>query len=529
VWAKQPGGTGYGKGHGIAADSGGNIYLTGEFTGTLNFGSTTLVGSYYDQCFVARMDGNGNWIWANLASMQGGGGIAISVDHANNLLVTGSFYGTAGFGTVSLTSSGNCDIFMAGMDNGGNWLWAKRAGGGGYDYGLGIVGDMDGNVLIIGDFEGTASFGPHMLYCSGPTDAFLAKLDSGGNWIQAIKAGGSGTDDCEGIVLDSTGNAYITGEYRTTAYFGPYSLTTPGGARTYLAKLGVKAISLLSDPALDFGFVTANGKSDWQDVAFSNTGTTSITISGVSISGEPQHFEIDNPPSGLVLAPGESAAFQVRFTPQQAGIFADTLNIANNSANQPDLQVSLAGKAHFELWSGTIVVDQTVIVPHEIILPIAAGTQVQFAPGAGLEVYGSLRAAGTGNAWIHFTAQNAELGWNGLAFLEQNTPADSSYLAYCEISQGVAGGRDLPEGGADPCGRLRFADPGKLHPQPGRGRTRWRPVCIQFLRRVLQLCSSPQFCLQRRRGGLSRKCRSPAGATDDRRQCLDHRPGGNSG
>ncbi|MBW6513256.1 MAG: Ig-like domain-containing protein [Candidatus Syntrophosphaera sp.] len=449
LWASQAGGSSGEEGHGIAADSSGKIYLTGNFWGTSQFGSTTLVASGpYANSFVAKMDSDGNWLWAKRAAMYNGTGNAIAVGSNGNLLVTGWFYGTAEFGATSLTSSGLEDIYIAGMDSNSNWLWAQRAGGGGYDSGNGIAVDMEGNAMITGNFNGTASFGSQTLYSSGSSDLFFAKLDAGGNWIQAIKAGGTSTDEGMGIVLDNSGKAYLTGEYRNTAYFGPYSLTSSDpGARAFVAKLSVREISLLSAPAMDFGSLTIGGQSEWQAVALSNEGTPNITISEIYFDGDPQHYELAENPGSLVLAPGDSTTLMVRFNPQEAGIHNDILHIINNSGNQPDLQIALSGVAQFPLWSGNMVVSQNVVVPHGIILQVEPGTQVQFAPGTGIDVHGSLQAPGTQDGWITFTAQNEALGWDGLAFLGENTLADSSYLAYCQISHGLAGPGDLPEGG----------------------------------------------------------------------------------
>jgi len=101
-------------------------------------------------------------------------------------------------------------------------------------------------------------------------------------------------------------------------------------------------------------------------------------------------LKLEETPGSLVLAPGDSDTLMVRFNPQEPGIHNDVLHIINDSGNQPDLQISLSGVAQFPVWTGNMVVDQNVVVPHGINLTVEPGTQVQFAPGTGIDVYGSL-------------------------------------------------------------------------------------------------------------------------------------------
>ena len=130
-WAKKAGGTSYDNGLSIAIDANENSYVTGYFSGSATFGTTTLTSSseYYSDIFVAKLDNNSNWLWVK----QAGGtnwdyGYGIAVDANGNSYVTGYFYNSATFGTTTLTSSGYADIFVAKLDSSGNWLWAKQAG-----------------------------------------------------------------------------------------------------------------------------------------------------------------------------------------------------------------------------------------------------------------------------------------------------------------------------------------------------------------------------------------------------------------
>jgi len=241
LWAKQAGGNNWDVGFGIATDSSGNSYVTGFFAESASFGSTTLTSSGGEDIFVAKLDSSGNWLWAKQAggtSPDYGWGIAI--DSSENSYVTGYFEGTASFGTTNLTSSGVQDIFIAKLDSSGNWLWVKQAGGNNWDVGFGIATDSSGNSYITGLFAEFASFGSTTLTSSGQDDIFVAKLDNNGNWLWVKQAGGISSDEGFAITTDSSENSYVTGYYQGTASFGSIELTSSGGNDIFIAKLGAE-------------------------------------------------------------------------------------------------------------------------------------------------------------------------------------------------------------------------------------------------------------------------------------------------
>ena len=62
-------------------------------------------------------------------------GYSLKTDKLGNIYVTGSFQGTVQFGGVNVTSKGGSDIFIAKYSNSGNLIWIKTPGGTGYDDG----------------------------------------------------------------------------------------------------------------------------------------------------------------------------------------------------------------------------------------------------------------------------------------------------------------------------------------------------------------------------------------------------------
>ncbi|MDD4309565.1 MAG: SBBP repeat-containing protein, partial [Candidatus Cloacimonetes bacterium] len=296
IWAKQAGGTVYDYGQAIATDINGNSYVTGYFYGAATFGSTMLVSSGGSaDIFIAKLDSSGNFLWAK----QAGGtsfdhGYCISTDSNGNCYVTGYFYGTAIFGATTLTSNGSSgygDIFIAKLDANGNYLWVKQAGGTSNDIGYGIATDSNGNSYVTGYFAGTATFGTTSLTSSGGYDIFIAKLDTNGNYLWAKKAGGTSTDEGNGIATDSSGNSYVTGYFNGTATFGTTTLTSNGSSYSdiFIAKLDTNGNYLWAKNAggtsgdYGYGISTDSSGNSYVTGYFNGTATfvtTSLTSSG---------------------------------------------------------------------------------------------------------------------------------------------------------------------------------------------------------------------------------------------------------
>ena len=244
-WAVKAGGSSDDSGIGIAVDSSGSTYVTGNFRDIASFGSINLTasneGEDFSDIFVAKLDSSGSWQWvvkAGGSSYDGGNGI--SVDSSGNTYVTGAFRTRAFFGVISLTAydgGGDYnDFFIAKLNSSGSWQWAVKAGGLSAVSGIGISVDSSGNAYVIGNFEGTATFGSTQLKSSEDRDIFIARLSSDGVWQWVIKAGGSSDDYGMDIVVDLLGNAYVTGYFKENATFDSTNFTSSGNSDIFIAK-----------------------------------------------------------------------------------------------------------------------------------------------------------------------------------------------------------------------------------------------------------------------------------------------------
>src|ERR1700722_1193809 len=153
-------------------------------------------------------------------------GIGIATDGNGNSYSTGYFTTTANFGNTTLHSAGSTDIYITKVNSQGQFVWAVSAGGSGIDRPTSIKADAHGNSYITGYFYDTANFGPFTIVSKGLQDIFIAKYDPNGNCLWARDCGGSSSDIGNGIAVDFRGNVIVTGQFRDTASFGSFNLVS---------------------------------------------------------------------------------------------------------------------------------------------------------------------------------------------------------------------------------------------------------------------------------------------------------------
>jgi hypothetical protein len=242
LWSKTFGDTSSDAGLAVAVDASGNVFIAGRFGGVVNFGGGSLFGAGQLDIFVAKYSGTtGQHIWSKrFGSTLNEEGTAIAVDPSGNVFVTGYFEGTVDFGGVGLVSAGSSDVFLLKLNGTtGAHIWSRRFGGTSSDVGNSVAVDPMGTPAITGTFSGTADFGGSTFISSGSNDIFASKYDrSNGGHLWSRAFGGTGSDDGLSIATDSSGNAYVTGYYLSSAInFGGGALTNAGNYDGYLVKL----------------------------------------------------------------------------------------------------------------------------------------------------------------------------------------------------------------------------------------------------------------------------------------------------
>lgn len=119
---------------------------------------------------------------------------------------------------ATLNNTNDWDAFILKMDTSGQFVWANRMGSVQDDQGLDITTDVNGNVLVTGEFESTSYYGNtnntiSRLDAFGATDVFVLKVDKNGNFLWVKQMGGMYTEQGTAITTDLNGNIYA-GNFR---------------------------------------------------------------------------------------------------------------------------------------------------------------------------------------------------------------------------------------------------------------------------------------------------------------------------
>lgn len=214
----------------ITKDIGNNLITAGYFTNTITFPNNTSLTSTsagISDVLLYKTDYQGQILWKVKAGGMGSDrATAVVSDGSGNIYITGHYYGSATFGGITLNSVNSTqDVFIAKLNSSGTFLWAKSIGGNLSEEAYGIDVDLQGNVIVTGEFQGTAFFGSQtltsMLNSSGNSsfDVFIVKFDNLGNF-QWVRQGAAKFDD-RGLDVgtDANGNVFVCGQFSDTIAF----------------------------------------------------------------------------------------------------------------------------------------------------------------------------------------------------------------------------------------------------------------------------------------------------------------------
>lgn len=241
-------------GNKLAIDSNKAILVLGGFSGTVDFdpgpGVFNMTAASNQDLYIAKFDSSGHFEWAKqITSPNGLVGSAIKIDRNGDLLILGSFNGSADFdpgpGTAFLTSTYE-NSFLLRWDHEGNFIWVKDLPN--------LLNTMDtdpsGNIILGGSFAGTVDFDPgpgtYLASTGGDNtvDLALLKLDNTGNFIwmkQIDNLGSAQVVQTWGLRTDPEGNILFAGNFTSTMDFDPGPamavLTSRGADDAFILKL----------------------------------------------------------------------------------------------------------------------------------------------------------------------------------------------------------------------------------------------------------------------------------------------------
>ncbi|HUS17295.1 MAG TPA: SBBP repeat-containing protein [Chloroflexia bacterium] len=266
TYATYLGGSDEDYGTGLAVDTQGNVYLTGE-THSADFPGPSSSGRAYGgggDVFVSKLnaDGTGLVYSTYLGGSAADRGNYLVVDAQQNVYVTGDSHSSdfPRANAYQATLAGPTDGFVAKLDaTGGGLLYSTYLGGSLDDTGVWIAVDGAGSAYVTGqtvspDFPLMVPLQPQ--YGGGPSDAFVTKLSpTGGGLVYSTYLGGSRLDFGFAITVDAGGNAYLTGwtsslDFPMAAAFQP---TNGGATDTFVSEIDPFGARLLYSSYLGGG------------------------------------------------------------------------------------------------------------------------------------------------------------------------------------------------------------------------------------------------------------------------------------
>jgi fibronectin type III domain protein/beta-propeller repeat-containing protein len=241
LWSWRIGSTGDELSRAIAFDRNGNVYVTGYFRGTVDFGGGPISSApSMASAFLAKYSSTGGHLFSKRLSTGSGSdmGTALAVDANDDVVVAGGLYQTSDFGGGPLTSVGGADIFLAKLSSSGTHIWSRRFGGTGDDSAYRVAVDRNsGNPVITGSFLGSVDFGGGTLVSAGGKDIFVAKYASTGSYVWSKRFGGTLDEIAQSVAVDAGGNVVLTGNFASSSVdFGGGALANSGGADIFLAR-----------------------------------------------------------------------------------------------------------------------------------------------------------------------------------------------------------------------------------------------------------------------------------------------------
>jgi hypothetical protein len=364
VYSTYLGGNASDSANGIAVDASGAAYVVGDTT-SYSFPSTGFQRSTHggQDAFVAKVSADGTKLVYStyLGGSADDRGTAIAVDASGTAYITGSTFSTdfPVANSAQRANAGGQDAFVARLSADGNYLlYGTYLGGSGGtaispEMGQAIDVDAAGNVYVAGITSSPNFPIVNALQTSlrGFSDGFIAKITPSGTLGYSTYLGGSSSDTATGIVVDSSGNAFVSGYTYSSdlpvagalqpGNAGEYDafiaeLNPSGNSLLYLSYLGGSGSDAASSIALDsFGNVYVAGwtlstnfplKNSYQQV---NSGNYGAFVSKIAFNLQPANAGV-TPSSGS----GATQVFSLQYSdPQGASSLSSVSALVGGSSN----------------------------------------------------------------------------------------------------------------------------------------------------------------------------------------------------
>jgi hypothetical protein len=310
----------------VTVDNSGGVYVTGYAGG----GST-------DWLATLKYDSQGNVIWTNVFGPVNASSFEseIALDAAGAVIISSLYY-----------NGSNMDFATVKMDAQGRGVWTNTLGrtATGDDWVTGMGVDALGNVFVTG--RSWSGAGP-----SGTSDFLTVKYSPNGAllWTQVLDGANANQAGAAALVMDSDGNAIVTGfsaksgsnsDYETVKYGPQIDYTPPPGYSgsdsfnyTIVNRLGAEATGTVT-----VVIAKATPVVTWAqpgDITYpmplQNQPTPGFPFVQLNATANVPGTFAYNPPAGTVLSTGRGQVLRATFTPSDSNynsvILSNTITV----------------------------------------------------------------------------------------------------------------------------------------------------------------------------------------------------------
>jgi len=181
-WSRGFGDSGFQSGLDVGLQTGGELVLLSTIRGTADFGGGGLTADANEDLAFAKFDAGGTHLWSHLTHGTFGSSTILNtgldVNGAGDIAVTGEFFGTVDFGAGSLSANGG-DVFLVQFSASGSVSRSQAFAASGDQTGFSVRFDGSG-IILAGMYKSPVSFGGGDLPPFGSQDLFVASLETSG-------------------------------------------------------------------------------------------------------------------------------------------------------------------------------------------------------------------------------------------------------------------------------------------------------------------------------------------------------------
>lgn len=345
-WAKQIGGAhGSAYGKSVRTLENGNVVILGEFSGITDLnpdGEELIINSAGKDFYLLYLDGSGNFLnvyHTSTSSIEAPGRTDVTrfdVDNSGNFYIIGSIFDAVNFDSVNneeeftiAPDNSFYNGFVLKLNSAGEPQWVKQVEGSDMVFIYSVAVSNDERVHLTGFFTANAAFGDFSIMQQSDNlyDAFVAEIDTNGQFRSAYSFGGCSGPDGHEIDVDAEGNVYLSSSFHSTVDLNPFDgnqnvtilgedgyrdiytiKVKPGNLGITESELGEK-IMIYPNPAVNY--VQISAKENFADKSFQIYDITGKKVLIGKID-QNQKIALDNLTKGIYVLKIEGAnAFKI--------------------------------------------------------------------------------------------------------------------------------------------------------------------------------------------------------------------------